>query len=911
MSRRAALAFFGVLLTLGLGFWFALESQVFAAQLAGTDSAGLEKRVLPIKPTLTTIDPSAKGGMVVVKFVDEPRVRLKGNRLISMQSISTKEIEAVLSPYLGQRIERLFKSQSEMALDKHKEQLEIRIKRQFADLNSYYQVEIQSLAEAERLVNDLNRLDMVEIAYYEPAPEPAGDIAPPTPNYKPFQGYRTAAPAGVDADYANLLAGGDGTGVKIIDIEGGWQTTHEDLDKAVGGLIAGEMINDASWINHGTAVLGEMIAGDNGYGVSGICPGADVGMISIGTLSTADALYTAVANLTPGDLILIELHAPGPHYNFQSRPDQLGYVCMEYWQANFDAIQYAWANGITVIEAAGNGAENFDDQTLYAQLFDTTYRNSHAIIAGAGYPNTSGLDLQRQSFSNYGERVNLQGYGSGVYTTGYGDLFTGGGDQNQYYTSGFSGTSSASPIVTGAVACLQGRYMAAYGTFLTADQIRTALVSTGTAQLGDLSKHIGPRPDLQAAIGGFTAPPSLYTSPLAIDTTVLQGAVVVRPVWLHNRSTTTAVAFTAVGNDSLARNKMPNWLTVAPASGSVNPSDSLQLNVTMDASVLAQQIADYKGIVEVNWGPVPQPLDSLSVVPVFFAVLCNDTTYQALSSNDLGGPTFSWIPALTIGSKLGNGSFYNPSLNPLDDGTAGPLPIGFAFPFFDSLYTQFWVSPNGAISFTNSTLNFGGYYSSTSVPGSPFTSFLPAFWNDLIIDSAQVPQAGVYIYRSATNDTLVIEWYRLANFVNFDTQTDFEMVLTSDGKMLYQYLNVDAGGLNQTALIGLSQVECQALSYYNNGTPAANEVHDGIAVLLSSSVVQHQVMAGNVDGQGGIDISDLTYLVEYLFFGGAAPIPMESGDLDCSGAVDISDLTYMVEYLFFGGPDPCSYWEVL
>ncbi len=124
---------------------------------------------------------------------------------------------------------------------------------------------------------------------FEPSTEPAEDIDPPTPDYQPSQDYREAAPAGVDADYANTLPGGDGSGVKIVDIEGAWKTTHEDLEKSVGGLLGGSMIDDLSWRNHGTAVIGEMIAGDNGYGVTGICPGA----------GTDPRFCAAVAPLSP------------------------------------------------------------------------------------------------------------------------------------------------------------------------------------------------------------------------------------------------------------------------------------------------------------------------------------------------------------------------------------------------------------------------------------------------------------------------------------------------------------------------------------------------------------------------------------------------------------------------------------
>ena len=69
---------------------------------------------------------------------------------------------------------------------------------------------------------------------------------------------------------------------------------------------------------------------------------------------------------------------------------------------------------------------------------------------------------------------------------------------------------------------------------------------------------------------------------------------------------------------------------------------------------------------------------------------------------------------------------------------------------------------------------------------------------------------------------------------------------------------------------------------------------------------------GNVDhiiGAGGpIDVSDLTYLVAYLFTGGPPPPCEEEGNVDgitgAGGPIDVSDLTYLVAYLFTGGPTP-------
>lgn len=46
------------------------------------------------------------------------------------------------------------------------------------------------------------------------------------------QGYLTAAGAGINAEYAWGFPGGDGAGTTIIDVERGWQLTHEDLVRA-------------------------------------------------------------------------------------------------------------------------------------------------------------------------------------------------------------------------------------------------------------------------------------------------------------------------------------------------------------------------------------------------------------------------------------------------------------------------------------------------------------------------------------------------------------------------------------------------------------------------------------------------------------------------------------------------------
>ncbi len=71
---------------------------------------------------------------------------------------------------------------------------------------------------------------------------------------------------------------------------------------------------------------------------------------------------------------------------------------------------------------------------------------------------------------------------------------------------------------------------------------------------------------------------------------------------------------------------------------------------------------------------------------------------------------------------------------------------------------------------------------------------------------------------------------------------------------------------------------------------------------------------GNVDnianGSGPMDVSDVTYLVGFLFQGGDTPPCPEQANVDGviggGGSVDVSDLTYLVSFLFQGGTAPPS-----
>lgn len=360
------------------------------------------------------------------------------------------------------------------------------------DLAGMFAVQLPD-ADAEQLAafGELLRAHpRVEFAQLELlAPPPPGDIAPATPDLSGNQGYFGAS-SGMNVDYAHSV-GARGLGVRIADCEYGWNPDHEDLNDISIGLEPGQTIHPTvysnGWDSHGTAVVGETSAVDNGYGVTGIAPDAHVGTYTEWSveqgLRRVTAITNAIADSAVGDVVLLEMQTGGAGGGLG--PAELNGAVFTVVKAGTDA-------GVVVVGAAGNGAQDLDAPAYAGYL---AQGDSGAIIVGAGSANSNHSML---SFSTFGSRVNVQGWGTSVFTLGYGGFAQYGGDKNQRYTSSFNGTSSASPFVAAACAILQSEAKALFGVPLASQQLRQLLIDTGTPQGG--GGHVGPLPDLEAAL---------------------------------------------------------------------------------------------------------------------------------------------------------------------------------------------------------------------------------------------------------------------------------------------------------------------------------------------------------------------------------------------------------------------------
>lgn len=63
-------------------------------------------------------------------------------------------------------------------------------------------------------------------------------------------------------------------------------------------------------------------------------------------------------------------------------------------------------------------------------------------------------------------------------------------------------------------------------------------------------------------------------------------------------------------------------------------------------------------------------------------------------------------------------------------------------------------------------------------------------------------------------------------------------------------------------------------------------------------------IAGDANGDELVNITDATYIIQYIFNGGMAPDPFEAGDANGDDLVNITDATYLIAFIFGGGPAP-------
>jgi subtilisin family serine protease len=237
-----------------------------------------------------------------------------------------------------------------------------------------------------------------------------------------------------------------------IDDVNGWDFVNNDASVYDGGTTG-------SLDSHGTHVSGTIGgSGGNSIGVAGV--NWNVKIISTKFLG-ANGGSTSNAVRALDYLTSLKSRASNP-VNLVASNNSWGGG--GFSQALLDAINRSGDAGMLFVAAAGNSTTNNDATASYPSNYvcTTPSRSTDCMIAVAAIGSTGGI----ASFSSYGATtVDLGAPGVGIYST----------LPNNTYGS-YSGTSMATPHVTGAVALCKSIFPS-----ITPDQIRSAVLSSAAA----------------------------------------------------------------------------------------------------------------------------------------------------------------------------------------------------------------------------------------------------------------------------------------------------------------------------------------------------------------------------------------------------------------------------------------------
>lgn len=221
-----------------------------------------------------------------------------------------------------------------------------------------------------------------------------------------------------------------------IDDVNGWDFVDSDNDPSP-VLIEGY---DFTAVNHGTVIAGIIGASANEEGIVGINPRVRLMDLRIldakgtgNTLVLSQAIDYAVEN--GADIINLSLVGKSIDESLKK------------------SIINAYNRGVMIVAASGNESRSGVDLDSEPAYPVCDFDNVNRVIGVAA------VDAQNKlsTFSNYGEKcIDISAPGVSIYSTVYHNIKD--INFNSYYRGGWSGTSVAAPMVTGALSLIKMNY---------------------------------------------------------------------------------------------------------------------------------------------------------------------------------------------------------------------------------------------------------------------------------------------------------------------------------------------------------------------------------------------------------------------------------------------------------------------
>lgn len=498
-----------------------------------------------------------------------------------------------------------------------------------------------------------------------------------------------------------------------------------------------------------------------------------------------------------------------------------------------DAIAAAGNAGILFVAAAGNGgADGRGDNNDTTPNYPSNYTASNVIAVAA----TDQTD-RMASFSNYGATsVDLAAPGVNILST----------TPNNHYAS-WSGTSMATPFVTGVVALL-----AAYDPSATAAQIKAAILA-GVDHISSLTGKCvsGGRLDALGALEHLGATPTPTPTPDPTAGPHEPNDTITQATALTLSAAGTASVSGVVGDGAASAYDVDLFAVQAPAAGTlvleisaVRSGSSLDSylrlfdssgrqvasnddaigqdsRITYTVAHAGTYYVGVSGYGNARYDPTRAASGSAGSTGAFALT----ATYTAAAAQPPPVQPPPVQPPVQSGSYSASSAAYafeditavgrQAFAYNTDDATVtlGPSALGgFQFPFYGQTYGTVSISSNGLITFGGASAE----YRNSNLTASPAEAAIAPLWDDLVVAGAWTSAVQWQILASGTNQQrLVVQWTDVSSLDSRRGGTvTFEAVLYANGTIRFNYRDLDTrdgfSAAAATATVGIKSAGTSA-----------------------------------------------------------------------------------------------------
>jgi len=147
------------------------------------------------------------------------------------------------------------------------------------------------------------------------------------------------------------------------------------------------------------------------------------------------------------------------------------------------------------------------------------------------------------------------------------------------------------------------------------------------------------------------------------------------------------------------------------------------------------------------------------------------------------------------------------------------------------------------------------------------------------------------LYRNDLHGQLVFE-------LMADTGGGTQPMAPGDGEIARLYFVIDSGAsINDSILVSAPTIDGYNAELGGSDFSYAPGVFFGYIIVETN-------LRGDANNSGDYNIFDITWLINFLYLDGPAPVSLRAGDANADGNINIFDITYLISFLYLDGPPP-------